>query len=129
MKASFGALAWEDMAIWGSVLILTAPSGRDCARKSPTLVDEYVMVYKPSGSPYSYFSGEETRTQELEFARLSPCYVPLLLDISSFKRSGLVTVWERHAEHGSGLKVGTLGCSSPSGDLYTVQEDASIYVP
>lgn len=64
------------------------------------------MVYKPSGGSYSYLSGEETRTQKLEFAKLSSRSVPLLSDTSGFKRSGGVTVWAPHAQHGLGLQEG-----------------------
>lgn len=85
---------------------LTVLLYRDCGANSLTSVDEYIMVHKPSGSSYSYFSGEESRTQKLEFFRLSLCYMPLLLDISSSKRPGRVTGWAPQAEHGSGLKAG-----------------------
>lgn len=68
--------------------MLTSELGRTHNSNSLTWVDEYIIVYESSMNSYSYFSGQEARTRKLKLAQLSPYYMPLLLDMSSFKSLG-----------------------------------------
>ena len=99
----------EYKTIWLLVTTTTAELLRNHQSNSLTLVDDYIMVYKSSVNSYSYFSGQEARTQKLPFAKFSPHNMPLLLDFKFEKLRLCDSVWVPHAEHGcywcSGLKA------------------------